>query len=538
MLINAHLSNLLNLTPIRNPTDIVGLRNLYDRAETQIRSLESLGVKGESYSNLLTPILLKQIPSELVLEFNRSQKDEGFDLSALLQFLHFEIRSRERASQINSHKLCHYSPPPQDRTKNKGSYFPGQRMKPPSNRVHLRPHSFPIPWEKVEPRNRKCLYCNKGHELDTCRSFSANEKREILRKKGCCFLCLSPGHRAMECVKRESCPICNGSHHFSICFRNRHDDDLSPKRDTDNIVSAVIKTDSEDILTMSVIVNESNICKQLSEFWDLENLGIGAERSTIKHHLKKYVDIFPDTFNHLNQSLYVDDFLCGNVSVQAALTTCIESKQILEDASMDLRKWRSNSSELNQSTKATHLEVVSDLTTEAFLACLRRFIARRSKPSVIWSDNATNFKGARNILSEWNEICKSDRIQLFSTEEGIEWSFIPPASPHFGGLWEANIKSMKRILLRVAKSAIMNFEELTTLMAQIEAVLNSRPLSPLSSDPNDLNPLTPGHFLTNCAISSFPEPYTASDSLSYHSRWKLIQSLRDKFWNRWGAPNI
>ncbi|GFT14719.1 integrase catalytic domain-containing protein [Trichonephila clavipes] len=190
------------------------------------------------------------------------------------------------------------------------------------------------------------------------------------------------------------------------------------------------------------------------------------------------------------------------------------------------------------STKATHLEVVSDLTTEAFLAYLRRFIARRSKPSVIWSDNATNFKGARNILNEWNEICKSNRIQLFSAEEGIEWNFIPPASPHFGGLWEANIKSMKRILLRVAKSAIMNFEELTTLMAQIEAVLNSRPLSPLSSDPNDLNPLTPGHFLTNCAISSFPEPYTASDSLPYHSRWKLIQSLRDKFWNRWSTEYL
>ncbi|GFW35767.1 integrase catalytic domain-containing protein [Trichonephila clavipes] len=97
---------------------------------------------------------------------------------------------------------------------------------------------------------------------------------------------------------------------------------------------------------------------------------------------------------------------------------------------------------------------------------------------------------------------------------------------------------MKGILLRVAKSAIMNFEELTTLMAQIEAVLNSRPLSPLSSDPNDLNPLTPGHFLTNCAISSFPEPYTASDSLFYHSRWKLIQSLRDKFWNRWSTEYL
>ncbi|GFW35765.1 hypothetical protein TNCV_4436121 [Trichonephila clavipes] len=142
------------------------------------------------------------IPSELVLEFNRSQKDEGFDLSALLRFLHWEIRSRERASQINSQKPCHYSPPPQDRTKNKGSYFPGQRMKPTPNRVHFRPHSFPTPLEKVELRSRKCLYCNKGHDLDACRSFNANEKREILREKGCCYLCLSHGHRARECVVR------------------------------------------------------------------------------------------------------------------------------------------------------------------------------------------------------------------------------------------------------------------------------------------------------------------------------------------------
>ncbi|GFX19923.1 uncharacterized protein TNCV_1434831 [Trichonephila clavipes] len=278
MLINAHLSNLLNLTPVRNPTDIVGLRNLYDRAETQIRSLESLGVKGESYSNLLTPILLKQIPSELVLEFNRSQKDEGFDLSALLRFLHWEIRSRERASQINSHKLCHYSPPPQDRTKNKGSYFLGQRMKPPPNRVHFRPHSFPTPLEKVELRSRKCLYCNKGHELDTCRSFGAHEKQEILRKKGCCFLCLLPGHRAMECVKRESCPICNGSHHFSICFRNRHDDDLSPKRDTDNVISTVIKTEVNSVLlqTCAALIDVKNEQEVVRLF--LDN---GSQRSFV-----------------------------------------------------------------------------------------------------------------------------------------------------------------------------------------------------------------------------------------------------------------
>ncbi|GFU63278.1 uncharacterized protein TNCV_4916071 [Trichonephila clavipes] len=150
MLINAHLSNLLNLTPVRNPTDIVGLRNLYDRAETQIiRSLESLGVKRRILLKLINthPVETDTLGTRF-LEFNRSQKDEGFDLSALLQFLHLEIRSRERASQINSHKLCHYSPPSQNRTKIKGSYFPGQRMKPPLNRVHFGAHSFPTPGRK------------------------------------------------------------------------------------------------------------------------------------------------------------------------------------------------------------------------------------------------------------------------------------------------------------------------------------------------------------------------------------------------------
>ncbi|GFY24355.1 uncharacterized protein TNCV_1014041 [Trichonephila clavipes] len=342
MLINAHLSNLLNLTPVRNPTDIVGLRNLYDRAETQIRSLESLGVKGESYSNLLTPILLKQIPSELVLEFNRSQKDEGFDLSALLWFLHLEIRSRERASQINSHKPCHYSPPPQDRIKNKGSYFPGQRMKPLPNRVHFRAHSFPTPWERVELRNRKYLYCNKGHELDACRSFSANEKREILRKKE--KKTFPFAHLVLKKLKQKTLNI------VKIKLKNRDDPNLcieieavetehisitnlpTPDRNIDkkfrylknvqladsyefndkeisiligadyydqvvtgritrlnkNLVTVETlfgwslqgqSTDSEDLLTMSVIVNESNISKQLSEFWNLENLGIEAEVS-------------------------------------------------------------------------------------------------------------------------------------------------------------------------------------------------------------------------------------------------------------------
>lgn len=188
------------------------------------------------------------------------------------------------------------------------------------------------------------------------------------------------------------------------------------------------------------------------------------------------------------------------------------------------------------STKAVHLEVVSDLSTQAFLACLRRFIARRSKPSKIFCDNATNFKGCKNLLDQQLLIYKSDSIQNYSAEEGIEWHFIPPLGPHHGGLWESNIKSAKTHLLKITKAAILTFEELYTLVTQIEACLNSRPLTPLSSDPTDLEPLTPGHFLVGAPLLSLPD--SNSNHMSLISRWQLIQSLNQQFWKRWSSDYL
>ena len=98
-------------------------------------------------------------------------------------------------------------------------------------------------------------------------------------------------------------------------------------------------------------------------------------------------------------------------------------------------------------TKAVHIEVVRSLTTEAFLAALRRFVARRGRPRVIYSDNRTNFQGASNQLQEVYDMlqCPTQmtRVQDFLTTEGCDWKFIPPHAPHFGGLWEAAVKSVK-----------------------------------------------------------------------------------------------
>lgn len=177
------------------------------------------------------------------------------------------------------------------------------------------------------------------------------------------------------------------------------------------------------------------------------------------------------------------------------------------------------------STKALHLELVSDLTSEAFLAALKRFIARRGRCTRIFSDGGSNFKGAQRELISY--------MKCAVEAEKIDWDFNPPSAPHFGGLWEIGIKSVKSHLYKLIGDQILSYEEMYTVLVQIEAVLNSRPLCPLSTDPNDLSVLTPGHFLTLAPISDIPEPDLSNVSLNRLSRWQLITRLHQDFWKRW-----
>lgn len=182
-------------------------------------------------------------------------------------------------------------------------------------------------------------------------------------------------------------------------------------------------------------------------------------------------------------------------------------------------------------TKAVHLEIVSDLSTNAFISCLRRFISRRGKPSQIFCDNATNFVGANNELGRALQSSMKS-VYEFTAEEGIKFNFNPPYSPTFGGLWEAGIKSAKSHMKRIVGNASLTFEELGTLCTQIEAVLNSRPLTPLSPDSHDLSPLTPGHFLIGRPLTSLPSPPAATER-KIKTRYQLIEALRENFWKRW-----
>lgn len=191
--------------------------------------------------------------------------------------------------------------------------------------------------------------------------------------------------------------------------------------------------------------------------------------------------------------------------------------------------------------KAIHLELVEDLSTSAFIAAFRRFASRRGIPAHIYSDNGTNFVGASNELprlltKSTNE--QSKEVVTALIKDGTQWHFIPPHAPHFGGLWEAGVKSTKHHLKRILGETRIQHQPFNTMLTQIEAVLNSRPLCPLTADPDDLQVLTPGHFLIGRPLNVLPEPDYRFIKQNRLNHYQYAQQLVQHFWHNWSQEYL
>ena len=178
--------------------------------------------------------------------------------------------------------------------------------------------------------------------------------------------------------------------------------------------------------------------------------------------------------------------------------------------------------------RAIHLELVSSLSTPAFLEELRRFIARRGRPTVIYSDNGTNFVGCQNACQRLNW----DLMSECCTSQMIEWRFNPPSAAWWGGWWERLFRTVKQSLRRVLGKASVTYEELYTILCDCEALINARPLSYVADDPLDFIPLTPASFLQEIREVGVPDCDTidrAKLCARYRYRQKLKDDLRRRF---------
>ncbi|XP_035220169.1 uncharacterized protein LOC118193218 [Stegodyphus dumicola] len=165
----------------------------------------------------------------------------------------------------------------------------------------------------------------------------------------------------------------------------------------------------------------------------------------------------------------------------------------------------------------------------------KTIFSSRGKSSCLFSDNATNFVGAHKELKKLASLVTvPDEVSgKYLASENITCKFIPPRASNFGGIWEAGIKSFKFHLKRTISDAKLTYEEFLTVIDQIEGILNSRPLSPLSSEPSDYEPLTAGHFLIGRPINSIVEPQILDFSESRLSRWQKLTKMIQIIWKRW-----
>ncbi|XP_044175338.1 uncharacterized protein [Acropora muricata] len=182
------------------------------------------------------------------------------------------------------------------------------------------------------------------------------------------------------------------------------------------------------------------------------------------------------------------------------------------------------------STRVVHLEVAFSLDADSFLNAFTRFTSRRGLPKQMVSDCGTNFVGAVNELKELISELDQDKIQQSTTNRE---DLTRPGAPHFGGIHEAMIKSAKKAIYGVIGTSDVTDEELITAVTGVESLLNARPLTYQSANPQDIIPLTPSHFFHGQFGGQFTSETVDTTEFSPRKRWRKVQEIISQVWRRW-----
>ena len=189
------------------------------------------------------------------------------------------------------------------------------------------------------------------------------------------------------------------------------------------------------------------------------------------------------------------------------------------------------------SSRAVHIETLESMDTSSFICALRRFFAFRGPALLLRCDRGTNFVGGKSELDDAMREMDQHRVAKYVKGQGCEWLFNPPHASHFGGVWERQIGTIRRVLdamfLELGGSQLTH-ELLVTLMAEVTAIVNARPITTVPSDTDEPQPLSPAMLLTLKTRPLGPPPgeFVTADLYS-RRRWRRVQYLADQFWVRW-----
>ncbi len=189
-------------------------------------------------------------------------------------------------------------------------------------------------------------------------------------------------------------------------------------------------------------------------------------------------------------------------------------------------------------TRAVHIEITQSLDTDSFICALQRFTSRRGRPEKVFSDNGTNLRAGdkelRDSIRQWN----CSRLARHFLQEEIVWHFNPPYASHMGGVWERLVRSIKTALKSVVREQILSDEGLMTLTTEVEKILNDRPITQVSNDIRDPEPLSPNKLLILRSNSCAPPGVFDKDDIYCRRWWRQVQYLANIFWRRWTREYI
>lgn len=236
LLISSHMSALIEMKPATQVRDVTELRKLHDNIESQVRSLSALGLDSKNYGPMLIPVIINKIPNEIKLSVSKDQGKDVWDITKLLQILREEIEARERI-HFNNNNISVKTPMKERDSFPTASSLLNNSRKSLSNRTHF------------------CIFCEKNvHKSQDCDIVSdLQERKQILRKLGRCFICLRTGHISKNCFSKISCLKCSRRHHLAVCDELVKDKALN----TTTSVSGV-----ENETTVNVIHDENKILLQ------------------------------------------------------------------------------------------------------------------------------------------------------------------------------------------------------------------------------------------------------------------------------------